>query len=122
MILYYTVMRGQRDDDRQTKNFNFGHDNGQGREPVKILGNELQTVQHFKYIGSILEETGGMATEITQSECSMEKLEEMPCSFVWQENASETEWKGLQNLTVVRPARLHGAETWETTRRQEARR
>ena len=82
MILYYTVMRGQRDDDRQTKNFNFGHDNGQGREPVKILGNELQTVQHFKYIGSILEETGGMATEITQSECSMEKLEEMPCSFV----------------------------------------
>ena len=78
MILYYTVMRGQRDDDQQTKNFNFGHDNGQGREPVKILGNELQPVQHLKYLGSILEETGGMSTEITQSECSMEKLEEMP--------------------------------------------
>ena len=50
MTLYYTVMRGQRDDDQQTKNFNFGHDNGQGREPVKILGNELQTVQNVKYI------------------------------------------------------------------------
>ena len=27
---------------------------------------DLQRVQHFKYIGSIVEETGGMATEITQ--------------------------------------------------------
>ena len=82
IIVLCTMMRGQRDDDQQTNNFNFGHDNGQAREPVKILGNELQTVQHFKYIGSILEETGGMTTESTQSECSMEKLEEMPCSFV----------------------------------------
>ena len=33
MTLYYTVMRGQRDDDQHTKNFNFGHANAQGREP-----------------------------------------------------------------------------------------
>ncbi len=48
----------------QFMNFNFGQDTGQEREPVKILGEELQRVHHFKYIGSSVEETGGMTTEI----------------------------------------------------------
>ena len=43
-------------------NFNFGQHNGQERESVKILGEELQRVHHFKYIGSSVEATGGMAT------------------------------------------------------------
>ena len=42
--------------------FNFGQDNGPEREPVRILGEELQRVHHFKYLGSSVEETGGMAT------------------------------------------------------------
>ena len=46
----------------QFMDFNFGQDNGQEREPVKILGEELQRVHHFKYIGSSVEETGGMTT------------------------------------------------------------
>ena len=37
--------------------FKFGQDNGHGREPVKILREELQIVHHFKYIGSSVEET-----------------------------------------------------------------
>ena len=62
--------------------FKFGQDNGQGREPVKILGEELQRVHHFKYLGSSVEDTGGMTTEMSQSECSMGKLEEMQWSVV----------------------------------------
>ena len=46
----------------QFMDFNCGQDNGQGREPVKILGEELQRVHHFKYIGSSVEEIGGMTT------------------------------------------------------------
>ena len=42
--------------------FTFGQDSGQGREPVKILGEELQQVHRFKYLGASVEETGGMAT------------------------------------------------------------
>ncbi len=42
--------------------FKFGQDNGQEREPVKIIGEELDSEYHFKYIGSSVEETGGMAT------------------------------------------------------------
>ena len=48
--------------------FKFGQDNGQGREPVKILGEELQRVHHFKYLGSSVEDTGGMTTEISHRE------------------------------------------------------
>ena len=50
----------------QFMDFNFGQDEGQEREPVKILGDELQRVHHFTNLGSSVEETGGMATEITQ--------------------------------------------------------
>ena len=35
--------------------FKFGQDNGQGREPVKILGEELQIVHHFKDLVSSVE-------------------------------------------------------------------
>ena len=35
----------------QFMDFNFGQNNGQEREPVKILGEELQRVHHFKYLG-----------------------------------------------------------------------
>ena len=42
--------------------FKFGQDYGQGREPVKILGDDLQSVHHFKCFGSSVEETGGMTT------------------------------------------------------------
>ena len=38
--------------------FKFGHDNDQGREQVKILGEELQRVHHLKYLGTGVEEAG----------------------------------------------------------------
>ena len=36
------------------------------REPVKLLGEELERVTHFRYIVMSIEEEGGMATEITK--------------------------------------------------------
>ena len=42
--------------------FQFGEDTGQGRGPVKILGEELQRVHQFNYLGSSVHETGGMTT------------------------------------------------------------
>ena len=46
----------------QLMEFNFRNDNDQGREPVKITGEELQSVH---YIGSSVEETGGGAWQHT---------------------------------------------------------
>ena len=62
---------------------NFGQDNSQERKPVKILGEELQRGHNFKYLGSSVEETVGAGNRnYTESECSMEKLEEMHWSVV----------------------------------------
>ena len=59
----------------QVMDFSFGQDNGQEREPVKSLWEELQRVHHFKYIDSSVEETRHGNRNYTESECSMEKLE-----------------------------------------------
>ena len=43
-------------------NLKFGQESGQARESVKIPMEELQSVHHFKYLGSSVDETGGMTT------------------------------------------------------------
>ena len=114
--------RGMRSSRPKTQfmDFNFGQDNGQEREPVKILGEELQRVHHFKYLGSSVEETGGMATEITQR-VSAAWRNWKRCSGVLCDRRMPVKLKGKVYKTVVRPALLYGAETWATTRGQEAR-
>ena len=103
----------------QFRDFNFGQDNGQGRGPVKILGEELQRVHHFKYLGS-KEETGGMTTENAQR-VSAAWRNWKRCSGVLCDRRMPVKLKGTVYKTVVRPALLYGAETWATTRGQEAR-
>ena len=50
----------------QFMDFNFEHNQEGNREPVKILGEELERVTHLKYLGTSMEEGGGMETEITK--------------------------------------------------------
>ena len=58
--------------------FKCGQDNGQGREPVKIRGEELQRVSRFKRGGDRRHDN----RNFTESECSMEKLDEIQWSVV----------------------------------------
>ena len=95
--------------------FKFGPDNGHGREPVKILGEELQRVHRFKYLGSSVEQTGGMATEISHR-VSAAWGNWKRCSGVLCDSRMPVKLKGKVYTTVVRPALLYGAETWATTR------
>ena len=50
----------------QFMDFSFGQKMSKKGEAVMILGEELQRVHHFKYLGSRVGERGGMTTEITQ--------------------------------------------------------
>ena len=100
--------------------FKFGQDNCQGREPVKILREELQRVHHFKHLGSSVEETGCMTTGISQR-VSAAWRNWKRCSRVLFDRRMSVKLKGKVYKTVVRPALLYGAETWATTRGQEAR-
>ena len=88
--------------------FKFGQDNRQGREPVSILWEELQRVHHFKYLGSSVEETGGMATELTNRvSAAWRNLKR--CSGVSCDRRMPVKLKGKVYITVVRPALLYGA-------------
>ena len=100
--------------------FKFGQDNGQGREPVKIPGEELQRVHRFKHLGQSVEEKGGMATEISQR-VSAAWGNWKRCSGVLCDRRMPVKLKGKVYKTVVRPALVYGAGTWATTRGQEAR-
>ena len=64
--------------------------------------------------------TGGMSTEISQR-VSAAWGNWKRCSGVLCERRMPVKMKGKVYKTVVRPALLYGAETWATTRGQEAR-
>ena len=88
--------------------FQFGENNGQGRGPVKILGEELQRVLHFKYFCSSVEATGGMTTDVSQGvSAAWGNLRR--CSVVLCDRRMPVKLKGKVYKTEVRPAILYGA-------------
>ena len=98
----------------------FGQDNGQGREPVKSLGEELQRVHRYKYISASVEETGGMAIEVSQRVSAAWGNWKI-CNGVLCDRRMPVKLKGKVYKTVIRPAMLYGAETWAPSRGQETR-
>ena len=95
--------------------------NAQGNRPhVKILGEEVERVTHFKYLGTSLEEEGGMEIEIAKR-VGAGWMNWEKCSGVLCDKRMPVKLKGKVYRTVVRPAILYGAETWATTKRQESR-
>ena len=99
---------------------NFEQNQQGNREPVKILGEELERVAHFKYLGSSMEEEGGMETEITKR-VGAGWRNWKKCSEILCDRRMQVKLKGKVYNTVIRPAMLYGAETWATTKRQEKR-
>ena len=81
----------------QFMDFNFEQSQQGNREPVNILGEELERVTHFKYLGTSMEEEGGMETEITHRVGEGWRKWKKWKSTVGQEDASETEGEGIQN-------------------------
>ena len=77
-------------------------------------------MHRFKYIGSIVEETGGIATEITQRVSAAWRNWKI-CSGVLCDRRMSVKLKGRVYKIVIRPALLYGAETWASTRGQETR-
>ena len=100
--------------------FNFEQSQHGNREPVNILGEELERVTHFKYLGTSMEEEGGMETEITKR-VGAGWRNWKKCSVVLCDRRMSVKLKGNAYKTVIRPAMIYGAETWVTTKRQEKR-
>ena len=104
----------------QFMEFSF-EQNAQGNRPqVHSLGEEVERVTHFKYLGTSIEEEGGMETEIAKR-VGAGWMNWKKCSGVLCDKRMLVKLKGKVYRTVVRPAMLHGAETWDTTKRHESR-
>ena len=104
----------------QFMEFSF-EQNAQGNRPqVKIHGEEVERVTHFKYMGTSIEEEGGTETEIAKR-VGAGWMNWKKCSGVLCDKRMPVKLKGKVYRTVVRPAMLYGAETWATTKRQESR-
>ena len=101
----------------QFMDFNFEQNQQGHREPVNILGEELERVTHFKYLGTNMEEEGGMETEITKR-VGAGWINCKKCSGVLCNRRMPVKLKGKVYKTVIRPAMLYGAETWATTKSQ----
>ena len=114
--------RGMRVSRPKTQFMDFSFEqNAQGNRPqVKILGEEVERVTHFKYLGTSIEEEGGMETEIAKR-VGAGWMNWKKCSGVLCDKRMPVKLKGKVYRTVVRPAMLYGAETWATTKRQESR-
>ena len=90
--------RGMRVSRPKTQFMDFSFEqNAQGNRPqVKFLGEEVERVTHFKYLGTSIEEErrdGDCDSEASGSR--VDELEEMQWSVVWQEDAGEAEGEGL---------------------------
>ena len=106
----------------QSMDFPFEQSEQGNREPLRIPGDELERVTHFKYIGTSLEEECGIVMEITkrvEAGCGNWKK----CNGVGLlcDRRMPANQKGRVYKTVTRPAILYGTETWVTTEKQERR-
>ena len=89
----------------QFMDFNFEQSQQGNREPVKILGEELERVTHFKYLGTSMEKEGGMETEITKR-VGAGWRNWKKCSGVLCDRRMPVKLKGKVYKTVIRPAML----------------
>ena len=80
----------------------------------------LEQVKVFKYLGSVVQEDGGMKNEISNRIQSGWR-NWRKCSGVLCDRKIPVKLKGKVYKTVIRPAMLHAAETWATKETEEKR-
>ena len=106
----------------QFMDFNFEKNQQGNREPVNILGEELERVTHFKYLGPSIYGRGRWYGNWDHKACGsrLDKLEKMQRSSVRQKDASETEGESIQNSDQASNA-IRGRNVGYTKKRQEKR-
>lgn len=78
---------------------------------IQCRGMRLDQVSRFKYLGSIIEQTGGSSGEI-RARLGAARSAFKSLDFLWRDRAlpRNIKWKVVQ--TMVWPVALYGAETW----------
>ena len=80
------------------------------RTTIQLRGRELKRVKHFKYLGSMVDEAGGMEKEINHRiQCGWHNWRKV--SGVICDKRVPIKLKGKVHKSVVRPAMTYGLET-----------
>ena len=96
----------------------FGEDDDEVR--LEMDTENLRKVEFFKYLGSVLDNSGGMDREIG-NRIQAGWASWRKCSGVMCDRRMSMKLKRKIYTTVIRPAVIYAAETWATTKREEER-
>ena len=111
--------RGLKINRRKTVYLRFNGDgNLDGNSDINIQGQDLERVNTFKYLGATLAENGDLDAEMTHRIQSGWKNWKRVSGILCNRRIS-LRVKGKVCNTVVRPAMMHGAETWAVKKAQE---
>ena len=87
---------------------------------LEIDMENLKEVESFKYLGSVLNNSGSMEREIG-NRIQVGWTSWRKCAGVMCDKRMSMKLKRKIYTTVIRPALIYGAETWTTTKREEER-
>ena len=87
---------------------------------LEIDMENLKEVESFKYLGSVLDNSGSMEREIG-NRIQAGWTSWRKCAGVMCDKRMSMKLKRKIYTTVIRPALIYGAETWTTTKREEER-
>ena len=80
-------------------------------EPVEILGDEVETVKRFYYLGDRPNASGGCETAVT-SRVGIDWMKFRECGELLRGRRFSLRMKGMVYRNCVRSAMLYGSETW----------
>ena len=75
--------------------------------PVKLNGEELKNVDHFKYLGSVIDKDGTINRRGPSRAGCMVKLEKIDRSIIWPEDSPQPQSKGIWGHNQT------GSDVWE---------
>ena len=115
--------RGLKINRKKTVYLRFNVDgNLDGNSDINLqgVGQNLERVNTFKYLGATLEENGGLDAEMTHRiQSGWQHWKRVRLSGILCDRRISLRVKGKVYKTVVKPAMMYGAETWAVKKAQE---
>ena len=113
--------RGLKINRKKTVYLRFNVDgNLDGNSDINLQGQNLERANTFKYPGATLAENGDLDAEMMHRITRMEKLEKGIGDSVQPKNKFDSQGESIQDsCRPLRPAMMHGAETWAVEKAQE---
>ena len=89
--------------------------NTKSEDPVTLRGSELEEVEAFTYLGSIIDKQGGTDADV-RARIGKARAAYLQLKNIWSSKVVSTRTKIRLFNSNIKPVLLYGAETWRTTK------